>query len=731
MADKLDPFDVEALERAVNDSATRVSAIWISFLIFSLYLLVAATTVTQRQLFLAEPVTLPVLNIALPLWGFFFLAPILFVILHIYVLLQVLLLGRTTAAYNAAVERLTLSPEENISLRQRLANTLFAQIFAGSLRERDGFVGWLLRTIVWITLAIAPILIVLAFQFSFLAYHSHIATWTHRLLIAIELAAFFLIWPLALDAQRDFEWPNAAKYFKRLLALPKALLGASEQRRGELLWLRHQTAPAAVCLLFVIFSLSIATFPGERHVNLFTLKPLLSVQCSRWLQQKFDLRFDRLILPQINVVDEDKFDKIVKQTSERKLKPSQGLRTKNFRDRDFNCSDLSSGDLRRVDLSGARLVGAALYRTAFDGASLHSAQLQGAQVFDAQLQDADLSGAGLQGADLSGARLQGAYLFDAQLQDAKFTKRTQLQNANLISAQLQGADLSNARLQRASLTDAQLQGASLEGAQLQGALLESAQLQGAVLDNAQLQGARLDGTQLQGARLDGTQLQGAVLDNAQLQGALLHGAQLQGASLKKLQLQGADFSDAILDHSVLSNVWTWRARNAACTKARVIDAKPDNAIDNKNEPISATPDAIAKFVELAVAEIPNASRKEQVAARMHTGLDLNPAKDDTEAIAKVWSDCEQAASKVPQEKFDKERAALLRNLVCTATESRAAIANGIAYILISDDLDERRAFSAQLAQGLLGQDGQGCAATADFDEFTLSELRAVAANPAL
>src|SRR6267142_6191146 len=100
---KIDPFDVEALERSLNDSATRVSTIWISFLIFSLYLLIAATTVTQHQLLLAEPVKLPVLNIDLPQWGFFFLAPILFVILHAYVLLQVLLLGRTAAAYNIAV----------------------------------------------------------------------------------------------------------------------------------------------------------------------------------------------------------------------------------------------------------------------------------------------------------------------------------------------------------------------------------------------------------------------------------------------------------------------------------------------------------------------------------------------------------------------------------------------------------------------------------------------------
>src|SRR5258708_38300502 len=70
-AKKIDPFDVEALEKSLNDSATRVSTIWVSFLIFALYLLTTATTVAHRQLLLAEPIKLPVLNIDLPLWCFF------------------------------------------------------------------------------------------------------------------------------------------------------------------------------------------------------------------------------------------------------------------------------------------------------------------------------------------------------------------------------------------------------------------------------------------------------------------------------------------------------------------------------------------------------------------------------------------------------------------------------------------------------------------------------------
>ena len=145
MTEKPDPFDVAALERSLNDSATRVSTIWVSYLIFALYLLIATGTATHRQLFLEEPLKLPALNIDLPLYWFFVLAPILFVLLHLYVLLQVLLLGRTAAAYNETVDRVISSAPENAVMRQRLANTLFAQIFAGSPREREGWLGWLLR----------------------------------------------------------------------------------------------------------------------------------------------------------------------------------------------------------------------------------------------------------------------------------------------------------------------------------------------------------------------------------------------------------------------------------------------------------------------------------------------------------------------------------------------------------------------------------------------------------
>jgi len=86
----------------------------------------------------------------------------------------------------------------------------------------------------------------------------------------------------------------------------------------------------------------IGNIPGEPHVNLFTGRSLSSVQCERWIHRIFeyaDLRFDRLILPRVDVVDDEKLAKIEKATSDRKLRAYDGERTRILRDRDLNCSD--------------------------------------------------------------------------------------------------------------------------------------------------------------------------------------------------------------------------------------------------------------------------------------------------------------------------------------------------------------------------------------------------------
>jgi uncharacterized protein YjbI with pentapeptide repeats len=687
MADKIDPFDVAALEKSLNDSATRVSTIWASFLIFSLYLLTAATTVTHRQLFLAEPVKLPVLNIDLPLWGFFFLAPILFVILHTYVLIQVILLSRTAAAYNSALakiaERDNLTSEENASLRQRLANTLFAQIFAGSPREREGAFGWLLRAMAWLTLAISPILILLTFQFTFLPYHSHGVTWTHRLLILLEFVVAFQLWPLVLDPQRDVRWPQwragvrpAGEGMRSLLRAPEPAL-----RVGRAL--RRWAVPLGVGLILACLALWLASFPGEWHINVVTGQPVDAVQCERLLHQHFrmaDLRVDRLNVQRADVVDDEKLEKIEKATERNGEQPYEGERTRLLRGRDLNCGDFSDfADLRRVDFS------------------------------DAQLRNAKLSNSKLHGSSFARAQLQGAILVSAQLQSAL-----------LDNALLQAANLDRARLQRASLRFAHLESASLSEAELQGAQLDQARLQGASLWGAELQGASLDGAELQGARLHNARLHGASLLATGLQVADLSGAQLQGAMAVRTHLQGAEMSNAKLALAEFSETWIWRTLGS-CSAAHVIDPVTDAWVGgNPVNPISA--EEIDKLVDEWVAGVPSAESRAALRKRFLARLSLDTA-DKAPGLSDTWRLCVERSAAVPQEDFDSARMAFLRGLVCDSGYKGAAIAAGIAAKMV---LRYSPTLRTELSRALLGEDGRPCPAASGYDPGTRGRLRTAA-----
>jgi hypothetical protein len=78
--------DLEALRAAVVDAASVGAALWFSYILVLLYLFIAVGSVTHRDLLFENPVKLPFLNVDLPLTGFFWLGPALFLTVHAYVL---------------------------------------------------------------------------------------------------------------------------------------------------------------------------------------------------------------------------------------------------------------------------------------------------------------------------------------------------------------------------------------------------------------------------------------------------------------------------------------------------------------------------------------------------------------------------------------------------------------------------------------------------------------------
>src|SRR6516162_2005155 len=92
--------DLEASRAAVVDASGISTGLWLSYVFVLFYLLVAVGGVTHRDLFFESPVKLPFLNVDLPLVGFFMLGPALFLVVHAYVLLHLVLLAGKVGVFH-------------------------------------------------------------------------------------------------------------------------------------------------------------------------------------------------------------------------------------------------------------------------------------------------------------------------------------------------------------------------------------------------------------------------------------------------------------------------------------------------------------------------------------------------------------------------------------------------------------------------------------------------------
>lgn len=511
--DQDEPTDaqIESLLATANEAAGAARNAWLGFILVMAYLLVTIASTGHRDLLLNNPVTLPIVDVKLPLASFFVYAPLLFWLLHLGLFIQ----HAVTAKKLNALKQALGAPSDNrppgfeSRIRGRLHHYSFAQYLAGDYgqdaqtdneAERTSAIHrWLMRVILWTSFVILPGLTFLYFQIGFLPYHDAVITWWHRILLIADVALLWAFWPIFRYGRP--RWWDSFSSYKRRWKIAKVL--------------------ATVAIVFL--SLCVATLPGETTDRLMAgLWPAES----RDERQIFwptallfegevrddTLRPDSWFSRNLVVVLEDLVDDDEK-LDEREVSLS-------LRGRDLRYSFLTASDMHRVDLAYAKLQGANLLDTNLQGADLNKANLQRAVLDDAKLEGANLRWADLRGAFLSGAKARAADLVFASLQDTE-----------LGVADLQGADLSNAGLQGANLDEANLQGANLEYARLQGAYLAKADLRGADLRRAHLQGANLEGADLGGADLN----------NAHLQGANLATADLKGADLREAGIWGADF----------------------------------------------------------------------------------------------------------------------------------------------------------------------------------------------
>jgi hypothetical protein len=158
--------DLEALRSALVDAASVSAGLWFSYLFVMLYLLIAVGSVTHRDLLLESPVKLPFLGVDLPLTGFFWLGPALFLILHAYVLIHFVLLASKVGVFHTELQAQVADEDVRARLRRQLPSNIFVQFLAGPREVREGVMGFMLRSIAQISLVVGPVLLLVFFSFS-------------------------------------------------------------------------------------------------------------------------------------------------------------------------------------------------------------------------------------------------------------------------------------------------------------------------------------------------------------------------------------------------------------------------------------------------------------------------------------------------------------------------------------------------------------------------------------
>jgi uncharacterized protein YjbI with pentapeptide repeats len=511
----------EQLRGGADEAARLAHTGYLSFLLLGTYIAAIIGSTTDVQLLKVSPVTLPLLNVQLPIVGFYIVVPWLLLLIYFNLLLHFTFLAQKLHRFNAV---LTAFPDEAAGEEQRLR--LFPFPFSVLLigRPARGGLRGLLGLMVWTTVVVLPLLLLLWAQVRFLPYHDTAITWNHRAAVLVDLILIWRFWPLMLmpgqsgvsGAQTITSWLVEQRTARRIT-------------RKRCIWwglrLLGVTLPA------LVFSLEIAVLPEEglevwiasqvparwRHTDPDGTRKAVFVP-TYWLFESPRAPFHRNLWLQEQVL-------VAGDPSAEVL------------------AALHSGD-EHERVQGLKKI---------TGLNLINRDLRGADLRFTLFPKGDLRGANLKGANLTDARVFAGNLSTLQLSkgDRCVDTAQQSDNVHFCRTNLQGADLRFAELQGADLSRAELQGADLSRAQLQGADLSRAQLQGADLSHAELQGATLWDAELQGADLSGAQLQGADLSHAQLQGADLFQAQLQGATLRFAHIGSADFHSANLTWSDL------------------------------------------------------------------------------------------------------------------------------------------------------------------------------------
>ncbi len=575
----------EELKEALDKSSEHNRRLLMLFLLVMIYVLITTASTTGLDLLVPDSkVRLPLINVEIPLFGFYIVAPILVIAFHFNLLFNLFIHSKKFHQW--------YKPNQN---EKELLSYPYLFNYAFMYKWRK-IIGFLLLSITGFLVYWIPLIVLIVIAIKFLPYHQHAMTLWHKIAITIDAYLIFLLWKKAKHPEWGWNW-----------VIKKVRDESKKYSRSVYLFIRFMTLfylkdiiIFSLILFYVWTVIAIPKTNGETFITPISIKKKSNQREDKKATGKllFEIPFKTFNI-QFGL-----FERRISDVIHRNLKLTEKTLVTS------PPSDVIIAEYLRQGKSEEEA-----WKAKAKGLDLQGRDVRFADFYESNLLKADLRKAQLQGADLEHAELQGADLRYTELQGA-YLEHAQLQGAYLGGAQLQGADLGYAQLQGADLGYAQLQGADLKEAQLQGAYLYFAELQGANLGGAQLQGANLAGAELQGAELELARLQGANLLEAQFRCTNLNNANLQGIYAKNINTKININWDVLLNEikplipEKTDQYFEIRAsfiKRIEETKKRCKDFKEDDALKLKD--LIEKSSHYAKFIE---------ARKKHVCKNVYT-----------------------------------------------------------------------------------------------------------------
>ena len=194
----VDPADataqetVERLLEPANDASKLTRNVYLTYLLVGLYIGIIVWGTTDEQLLRKTPVALPLLNVGLPLLGFYGAVPWLFVVLHGNLLLQLQLLADKVHTLEQAIQAVPGTSKQR-KYRLRVYPFIFTHVLMSDHNSRS--VRLLMSAVVMGTVIVLPVILLLAAQVQFVRYQDGSITWLQRLAVTADVALLWVLWP--------------------------------------------------------------------------------------------------------------------------------------------------------------------------------------------------------------------------------------------------------------------------------------------------------------------------------------------------------------------------------------------------------------------------------------------------------------------------------------------------------------------------------------------------------